>query len=101
MATNFNGRVAYIDAPDTGSQLFARLVDIDHIVVLTDGTNNATLTLYEGTAATAGKQVFDVTVAGADRSKSFNLKDKQLGRPWQKVWVVLSGTGARAFIYHS
>lgn len=101
MATNYNGRVAYVDAPDAGSQLFNRLVDIDKIILL-GGSAATTLTLYEGTAATAGKEIF-IGEAAIDVNQVFDIAvgGRAIPREWFKIWMVLAGAGSKALIYYS
>lgn len=101
MASNYNGRVVFVDAPDVGSQLFDRLVDIDAILLL-GGTAATTLTLYEGTAATAGKQIF-IGEAAIDVNQFFRIAtgSRTIPREWNKVFMVLAGAGGQALIYYS
>lgn len=64
-------------------------------IVLTDGTNLATLTLYNGTAATAGQEVACITVLGADRTGG---ETQILAACPGGIYATLTGTGSQALI---
>lgn len=67
------------------------------ITATTDGTNNATVTVYDNTAA-SGKVIAVVIVPGANLSRSTNFLPGlrcEIG-----MTVVVTGTGATAYVAH-
>jgi hypothetical protein len=69
---------------------------LNGLTVYTDGTNAATVTLYDGTTA-AGNILTQVIVAGADRTESviFNLAVRCLNG----IYADVTGTGATYIVY--
>jgi len=83
--------------PQTGNVLLSSGPTlVDGILVKTDGTNNATLTLYDNTAG-SGDIVFSVVVAGANRSGYFPFPNPL--KTYTGLYATISGTGAEYFIY--
>lgn len=64
--------------------------------VTTDGTNNATVTVYDGTAA-SGNELFKTVVTGTDNSRYYDLCRV---RCTEGLYAEISGTGASAIVYH-
>lgn len=67
------------------------------VIIGTDGTNAATVTVYDNTSA-AGKKVFEAVVEGTSRSRDF-----MFSRPVRSelgLYVAISGTGATAQAYY-
>lgn len=70
---------------------------LDGVLIVTDGTNAATLTVYDNTAA-SGKKLFQATVAGASNSGHFDWTSPvkaEIG-----LFADVSGTGASYIVYH-
>ncbi len=68
---------------------------LDHVQINTDGTNNATVTVYDNTAA-SGKIVCQRTVLGANQGLATNLIPPvklEVG-----LTVTIAGTGASAIV---
>jgi hypothetical protein len=67
------------------------------VLVITDGTNAATVILYDNTAA-SGKKVFEAVVAGANNTGFFSFDHKVLCE--DGLYLDITGTGASCIIYH-
>lgn len=66
------------------------------IHVITDGTNDATVIVYDNTSA-AGTKLFEAVVAGANDAQLFDFSvpvKAQIG-----IYVDVSGTGASYIVY--
>lgn len=68
------------------------------VIIETDGTNAATVECFDGTQA-SGTKIFSGTVAAADRTTPFMLPGRGV-KFTSKLNVVVTGTGASAWIYH-
>lgn len=89
------------DLKDASAVVKASAGTLWGIEVTTDGTNTATVTVYDSaTATTVGKTVLSyVLVAGAAR---FDGHDWSHGVACsQGLYVTLSGTGAKFILYYS
>lgn len=78
------------------AQIYTGRGTLNGLVVNTDGTNAATVTLYDNTAA-SGTVLSQVIVAGADRTHSqiFNLAV----RCTTGIYADVTGTGAAYVVY--
>jgi len=65
------------------------------VLVLTDGSNDATLTIYDNTSA-SGTKLLEVTVPAADRYALFPL----WVRANNGLYADISGTGAQYIVYY-
>ncbi len=77
--------------------VFEKNGDFDGVEVITDGTNNATITVYDGTDA-GGKELFYGVVKGSSNFGGFTPV-----RPItcaDGLYVVVSGTGASCIVYY-
>jgi len=70
---------------------------LNAVTVLTDGTNAATLTIYDNASAASGTVLYKSIVAGADLQKAdvYNLAIRCVNG----LYADISGTGA-AYIIH-
>lgn len=66
--------------------------------IVTDGTNDVTLVLYDNTSA-AGKEVFKQKVTGTDDSIPYTLPDGGI-RCDNGVYADITGTGAEFIIFY-
>ncbi len=82
----------------TSSQLlFNGRHTLNAVQVITDGTNPATVIIYDNTAA-SGKKLFESVVAGANNSGFFSW---DCGVQCQNgIYVSVSGTGASCIVYY-
>lgn len=67
-------------------------------IVLTDGTNAATVTVYD-TPNTSGAVVCKLSCAGPDRESTFSLGDGGV-RAKRGLYALVEGTNAGAIVYH-
>lgn len=67
-------------------------------IVLTDGTNDATVILYDNDNAASGTKLFEVTVAGADNYGGLVLPVPI--RFDNGCYLSISGTGASCIVYY-
>jgi len=66
------------------------------VVVLTDGTNDATVIIYDSKTEASGNELFKITVSGAENIGGIvNLKVKAENG----IFISISGTGAEAIVY--
>lgn len=71
------------------------------LIVETDGTNAATITVYDNSAASAsGNIVGRLIVAGADRNANFVLPEQGV-EAQNGLYLEVTGTGAAAIVYFS
>lgn len=70
---------------------------LNGLVVNTDGTNAATVTLYDNATTNSGTVLAQVIVAGADRTRDviFNLATRCLNG----IYADVTGTGAAYIVY--
>lgn len=84
--------------PKSASALVATGRNLLHgVIVAADGTNDATVTVYDNTSA-AGTKLLEVVVDGAIRSQQFDFSRPvvaELG-----LYVAISGTGAGATVFY-
>ena len=66
--------------------------------IITDGTNDATLIIYDNTAG-SGTEVFKQTVTGSDDAIPYTLPDGGV-RCSTGLYADISGTGAEFVIYY-
>lgn len=66
--------------------------------ILTDGTNAATVTVYDSTT-TSGTVVCKISCAGPDRSTVQQVSDPGV-RAKTGLSILVEGTGAQAVVYH-
>ncbi len=66
------------------------------VLVITDGTNDATVILYDNTAA-SGTMVFEAVVAGANDAELFNFTHPV--KCSTGLHLDISGTGASCIVY--
>lgn len=66
------------------------------VVVLTDGTNDATLTIYDNASAASGDELFKAIVPAADRTLVARLGV----RATNGIYADISGTGAAYIVYY-
>ena len=68
------------------------------VLVLTDGSNNATITLYDSSTGATGKILFKATIPAASRfgGAMFNIPV----RASQGIYAQISGTGASYIVYY-
>lgn len=69
---------------------------LDGVMVITDGTNPATVILYDNTAA-SGTKVFEAVVAGANNAELFSFNNSI--KCDTGLYLDISGTGASCIIY--
>lgn len=67
------------------------------IQVITDGTNAATLTIYDNAAAASGEVLAKISVAGADRSQSVVYEHGIVAN--NGIYCDVSGTGAEYIVH--
>lgn len=81
----------------TSGQVYTGRGTLNAVTVLTDGTNAATVTLYDNTSA-AGTVIFKALIPGASGSASdaYNLAI----RCQNGIYASISGTGANAIVYY-
>jgi hypothetical protein len=68
------------------------------VLIITDGTNAATVTVYDNAVGGAGKVLFKGTVPGAS-----NFGGGDAGLPVNLgygIYMAISGTGANAIVYY-
>ena len=68
------------------------------VLIITDGTNAATVTVYDNAVGGAGKVLFKGTVPGAS-----NFGGGDAGMPVNLgygIYMAISGTGANAIVYY-
>jgi hypothetical protein len=70
------------------------------IVVETDGTNAATVIVYDNASTAAGAELGRLIVAGATRNGVLMLPTQGVEAA-NGVYVAISGTGAGAIVYYS
>jgi hypothetical protein len=70
---------------------------LSDVLVITDGTNPATVVLYDNTAA-SGDKVFEAVVAGANNTGFFAFNNKVFCE--NGLHLDISGTGASCIVYH-
>ena len=79
----------------------ATLVDgrglLSGVLVITNGTNDATIILYDNNAA-SGDKLFEAVVAGANNAVLFPFEKKVLAE--NGIYVSVAGTGASCIVYH-
>ena len=66
------------------------------VLVITDGTNDATVILYDNTAA-SGTKVFEAVVAGANDAELFSFNKDVFCE--NGLYLSISGTGASCIVY--
>lgn len=66
--------------------------------VITDGSNNATIKVYDNASAASGTQVDEATVTGSDQYGGMILPHPV--RCSNGIYVSVSGTGAAVIIYY-
>lgn len=68
------------------------------VQVITNGTDDATVIVYDSLTAT-GSKLFERTILGADLSgfSIFNIPIKA----WTGLYVSVAGTGASAIVYYA
>lgn len=101
MAINRTRNVIFIDAPGAGIALPPSLGRISAVVVV-GGTAAANLKIYADQTATAAKQIFEGTApAGEARSYALLGSEADPGtlHTDNGLYVDLTGTGAKAFLY--
>lgn len=101
MAINRIRNVIFIDAPGTGVAMPAGLGRISAVVVV-GGSAVGNLKIYADQAATAAKQIFEGTAPiGEARSYSLLGSEADPGtlHTDNGLYIDLSGTGSKAFIY--
>lgn len=70
---------------------------LNAIQIITDGTNDATVILYDNTAA-SGKKLHEAVVTGANNDAFYNWDcgvRAEIG-----IYAAISGTGASCIVYH-
>ena len=79
------------------AQIYTGRGTLQGLTVLTDGTNAATVTLYDNTAA-SGTVIAKLVVAGADRQgfQSWNFHPRCLNG----IYADVSGTGASYIVHY-
>lgn len=82
---------ADVAVSDTSGRLHA-------LTVLTDGTNAATVVLYDNASAASGTVLAKVIVAGADRMAVFSPHDAGVVVN-QGIFLDITGTGAEAIVH--
>ena len=103
LSTNFprTGNEFAVEVTESSGILTSDGVVLDNpgilvaIVVLTDGSNNATVTIYDNASAASGKVLGKVIVLGADQMGG-ELKINALAR--NGLFLDISGTNAEALI---
>lgn len=70
---------------------------LDGVLVITDGTNAATVIIYDNASAASGKKLFEAVVAGANNTGYFDLP--YAVKAEDGLYVSISGTGASAIVY--
>lgn len=70
---------------------------ITGVLILTDGTNAATLTIYDNPSAASGTVIFKSVVAGATNSTYFVFPNPI--KTLSGIYASISGTGASYIIY--
>lgn len=81
----------------TGQVVAARAV-LAHIELITDGTNDATAVVYDGTSAVAGKELFHSFAAGEDvvvGGVNLNILASD------GLYITLTGVGAKAIVHYT
>jgi hypothetical protein len=79
--------------------VMARPGRLSGLIVLTDGTNAATVTVYDNATAASGKVLAKLIVAGASQSASLNLPSGRVTVD-QGIYCSISGTGAAAIVHY-
>jgi hypothetical protein len=69
---------------------------LSSVLVITNGTNDATVILYDNTAA-SGDKVFEAVVAGANNAELFAFNKDVLCE--DGLYLSISGTGASCIVY--
>jgi hypothetical protein len=83
--------------PKTAATLIATGANLlTGVIVGTDGTNNATVTVYDNTAA-SGSKLLEVVVVGSARSTPFLFNNPIKAE--NGLYLDISGTGASATVY--
>lgn len=67
------------------------------VLLISDGSNDATVACYDGTKA-AGTKILEAQVAAADLSRPFMLPGR--GKKFGSLNVEVTGTGASAHVYY-
>jgi len=102
MAINKIRNVIYIDAPDTGVAIPDRAFVRISAVVVVGGAAAANLKIYATQSAVAAKQIFEGT-APIGESRGYALLGSEdtpgIFHSDDGLYVELTGTGAKAFIY--
>lgn len=85
------------DLQTTDQQIYTGRGTLNAVTILTDGTNAATLTIYDNTSA-AGTVLFKMIVPGASQSNhaEYNLAI----RCTTGLYADVSGTGASYIVYY-
>ena len=81
----------------TSKVISAAPVLLDGVLIITDGTNAATLTLYDNNSAASGTVVFKAVVAGSVNSAYFPFPNPL--RTNAGLYAAVSGTGASYVLY--
>ena len=69
---------------------------LDSVLVLTNGTNDATVIIYDNTAA-SGKKLFEATVTGASNQAFFSFNNPV--QVEKGMYLDITGTGASCIPY--
>lgn len=72
---------------------------LNGVLIGTDGTNSATLTIYDNASSATGDVVFKAVVAATNRTKDviFNVPVRCVNG----LYCDIQGTGAEYIVYHS
>ena len=85
--------------PVTSSQLIATGRNLLHGVIIGgDGTNAATVTVYDNTAGSGTKLFQEVLEASSERSRGFSFPFAVVAV--NGLYVAVSGTGAQATVFY-
>lgn len=86
----------------TGVQQVAKLAGARYhgAYAISDATNTCVVTVYHGTAATAGTEIDSFSIAASTAAPQKNSLNIPVECP-NGIFLVVTGTGAKANIYYS
>ena len=70
---------------------------LDGVLVITDGTNDATIIVYDNASAASGTKLFEAVVAGSNNAELFKLP--YAVKAENGLYVSVAGTGASCIVY--
>ena len=70
---------------------------VNAVTLITDGTNAASIILYDNASAASGKELAKVTAAGADNTKHILFENPV--RAENGIYADVTGTGAGYIVY--